>query len=129
MKKLLITLSFLVSGMVFGLGARIPSSGSSPTIPTTYAADDANSEALTCGNSNVIKIYNDTAGALAVGMGSSTSAPINDYDFCPAGTGTVCVISVKGGAGNNTTIYIRSDTGSAISSGVVRVACLNEETP
>jgi len=127
--RLLLVLALALPMLALGRGVTVTTSGGSP-LPTTYVAGNGQSQVVTCGNSNKVKIFNECTAYIAWAWNDAGTAPAFDYDFCPGGTGTVCQYSVKGGMGNNSTIYIRSDSGSPVTSGCkVRVSCINEEAP
>lgn len=128
MKKLLLVA--LLPVWAWGYGVSVDASVNN--IPTSYSTA-AGSKVIVCGNSNVIQIVTTVTVEQAVSFQNPDSAPSVDHSFVqPSADGTApayTYISLKGGAGNNTAIYIRSLSGSAISSGKTRVACWNEETP
>lgn len=121
--KLFFILLFLCQ-TALGLGVIVDAS--SNNVPTSFDAT-AGSAALTCGASYTVEIHNETTTALAIAFQQANkSAPSTDYAYVLAGAGAGAVFTKPDGSfqiGNNTKVYLRSVSGSAITSGTVRVAC------
>lgn len=114
----LILMAFASTGYAVGARVSVKVDAASNTIPTSAATGDAGSKMTNITRAAVDEItcYNGTASAVAINVedGSSASAPTEaDYTMA-ASTG----ITFKGHIG--AALYIWSDSGSTISSGVVR---------
>jgi hypothetical protein len=126
MRVLFLLFSLLLSSVALPYGIPIVLSGGAQ-LPNTYTVGNAQSAVITCKNSNVVEVLNHTALTLGVGLSRSSSiAPSVDYGFVPPGPAAGNKFSVKGGIGNDTTIFVRSTT-TAGSSGSYTVSCFNEE--
>lgn len=92
---------------------------SSTNIPTSYGSGSGSK--VTCGLSfaSHIQIFNETSGRLALNLktanGASAPTSANSIYVLPGTTSTVTVDDAK----INNCIYMKSDTGSPISSGTV----------
>lgn len=122
--KLLLAL-LLLPVTVFATGSQITASGGSP-IPTAFSASNAQSQIQEC-QGNVIEIMNETSSKLAVGFAPSSSAPTSDFKYVPSGPLSWTVIKPKGGFSSGTYVYLRSASGSTVTSGSVTVSCTYED--
>jgi hypothetical protein len=104
-------------------GTSITSSGGSP-IPSSFSASNNQSKVMEC-NGNVVEILNQSSTVLAVGFGTSGSAPSSDYLFVPGGPNSGHSFKPAGGLSSGTYVYIRGL--SAITSGTVQVTCYYED--
>lgn len=111
MKKLQIFLlsCFLCSASFAGF-VKITASGGSP-IPTAYSTSDSQSAALTARASKGLTIHNQTGSQIAYSRGESDAAPSADDGVVPGGA---VVTRDNFGISNNSVIFIRSDSGLAI---------------
>lgn len=119
MKLLLIGLMFC-SLAIAEKGIRIDASVS--TIPAAFASDSTGSEAIACG-AGLFSIVNDTStdiywqeGKAGTAPGSTSNPPIPDgWSYSGKFPGPV------------QSIYVRSASGSAISTGKIQVTCEGQE--
>ncbi len=120
----------IFSSLCFGKGTIVASSGGSP-IPIAFSAIDANSQVQPC-EGNVIEILNLTASQLSYGLGKAASIPPFDYAYVPPGSttnGSGVRVKPQGGMSFGDYVYIRSATGSTITTGKVLVSCFYEAKP
>lgn len=110
---------FLVSITLHAKSGQIVAGGGSP-IPQLYDASDSQTQGVTCNSSKRVMIHNETSDRLAWGVGTLTEAPSTDEGFVIANF-TVARDGMN--VSSNNVIYIRSDSGSDITSGTVSVEC------
>ena len=124
--KHLATVLLFFSLNSFGLAKLITASGGSP-IPTAFSVSDTQSNVLVCGITRELEIDNDTGSALFIGFKDSGTLPSFDYAFILSGPKSGRVFRrepPENVFGNGTAVYIRSASGSPITSGTVAVTCL-----
>lgn len=110
MRKLIIFIS-LFSVLSFAQKeTTITASGGSP-IPIAYDSSDSQSAAHSTRAAQHLAIQNKTAVDLAYAMGESDTAPSVDAGICQAGAACVKDSFTMG---NNSVVYIRSNTGGTI---------------
>lgn len=126
MHKLLL-LALLVPLMAIAKGTVVTATGGAP-IPTSFSASDAHSQVMEC-QGNVLEVINYPEVPLAVGFGTSTTAPAFDYAYVPTGSGGVGRFKPKGGMSGGQYVYIRAAGGATATSDSVFVSCYYEEKP
>lgn len=125
--KHILALVLILPAMALGQGTKITGTGGAP-IPTAFSATDTKSQVQEC-KGNVVEILNLTAAEIGFGFGTSSSVPAYDYSFVPPGPNSGGRYKPKGGLSSGTYVYIRSASGSALTSLSVLVSCYNEEKP
>lgn len=124
--RTLLFLLLLAPTVALPLAVQIIASGGSP-IPIAYSVADTQSNALTCGISRELEVINNTSSLLALGFKDTGVLPSSDYVFILAGPSSGRVFRKDPPdvvVGNNTAVYIRSASGSPITSGTVEISCL-----
>ena len=124
MKRLICLLLLVLSVTSFARlrSVKITASGGSP-IPTSYDISDSQSAAVVCEAARHLMVLNETSARIAMMAIVSTSSPSDTskdqlyviggaaaaWDFLPIATGA--------------TVFLRSDSGAAITTGTVEIMC------
>lgn len=123
MKIYLALLIFLAPVLAFAKGTPLTFSGGAP-LPIAFSYTDTQSRVQEC-QGNVIEIFNQTAAALAYGFGTATAIPLFDFAYVPPGPAGGTRIRLKSGPGQY--LYLRTASGSPLTSLTVQAACFYEE--
>lgn len=118
--RLLLCLALFLGQFAIAKGVSVDAS--STNIPASFTEGNASSELFQCAG-DVVEVLNQTTAVLAVGFsGSSSAAAQTDFAYVPSGPKSGNSFKLRNPLSGDW-VYIRSVSGSAITSGTVQVSC------